>query len=169
MCQELGANSSSVQGLNACVAYGCMPGKVTTAAVKAYSIHQLSAPLAVATVGGPKRETGETQLFSDPEKKGNPFLGLDHFSGAATKKKGKKIGATQLRKALRYPLEFMAVWETSLSVTQTSALWGGGTGGKKAPAATIKKSTLCWPRPEHKLFPGIPRLVTRTRETKGTC
>ena len=29
-----------------------------------------------------------TQLFSDPGKKG-PFLGLDHFSGAATKKKEK--------------------------------------------------------------------------------
>ena len=36
--QELGANPTSVQGLNACLAYGCVPGHtVTTAdAVKAY-------------------------------------------------------------------------------------------------------------------------------------
>ena len=36
--QELGANPTSVQGLNACIAYGAMPGNCTTAAdaIKAY-------------------------------------------------------------------------------------------------------------------------------------
>lgn len=36
--QELGANPTSVQGLNACLAYGCIPGNITTAAdaIKAY-------------------------------------------------------------------------------------------------------------------------------------
>ena len=35
----------------------------------------------------------QSQLFSDTlERKGNPFLGLDHFSGAATKKQvGNKL------------------------------------------------------------------------------
>ena len=39
---------------------------------------------------------GISQLFSVPgqKKNWNPFLGLDHSSGAATKKKGKK-GATE--------------------------------------------------------------------------
>ena len=36
--QELGANPTSVQGLNACLAYGALPGNITTAAdaIKAY-------------------------------------------------------------------------------------------------------------------------------------
>ena len=38
MYQELGANPTSVQGLNACLAYGALPGNKTTAAdaIKAY-------------------------------------------------------------------------------------------------------------------------------------
>ena len=30
VCQELGANPTSVQGLNACLAYGCIPGHTVT-------------------------------------------------------------------------------------------------------------------------------------------
>eukprot|EP00435_Cladocopium_sp_Y103_P068276 s2538_g31.t1 len=42
--QELGANPTSVQGLNACLAYGCIPGNSTTAAdaIKAYIQARLS-------------------------------------------------------------------------------------------------------------------------------
>ena len=45
---ELGANPTSVQGLNACLAYGCIPGHtVTTAdAVKAYVQAFLSSQIA---------------------------------------------------------------------------------------------------------------------------
>ena len=40
---------------------------------------------------------GMTQLFRDPgeKKELEPLLGEDRFSGAATKKKGKIIGATE--------------------------------------------------------------------------
>ena len=39
----------------------------------------------------------ESQLFSDPAKKGEPLLGKTIFSGAATKTKGKKGATEQLR------------------------------------------------------------------------
>ena len=44
-------------------------------------------------------------MFSDPGKKGNPFLGLDHFSGAAAKKKSRKkrLGATEPLEKLTEP------------------------------------------------------------------
>ena len=36
-------------------------------------------------------------MFSDPGRKGNPFWGLDHFCGAATKNKGKRGGGGAVR------------------------------------------------------------------------
>ena len=46
-----------------------------------------------------------SQLFSGPGKKGNPFWGLDHFSGAATKQSWNKGATEQLSKGDARELE----------------------------------------------------------------
>ena len=44
----------------------------------------------LAPLEGSAKAEAFPQLFSDPGKKGNPFCGLDNFSGATKNKKGKR-------------------------------------------------------------------------------